>query len=186
MLLPRAFIPQHLENKMWKKPTGYSRKLLAQHVTSSILRILTAPGKPGKCLHVPYGDKLGVGLAQVQDGWGCSRWVSGCLSHQSDNQEKLPGQQGEEKGLLCMGSPRHHLSPGPQEIGSLCPVAKKSAVSGMKLMLWDVQVPAYAGPGIFYGGWRRALVWSGVTDFKRSRACHSSYWGYTCQCVICL
>lgn len=57
-------------------------------------------------------------------------------------QENLPGQQGEEKGLLSMGSPSHHLSPGLQEIGSLCPVAKKSAVSGMKLMLRDVQIPA--------------------------------------------
>lgn len=32
-------------------------------------------------------------------------------------QEKLPGQQGEEKGLLSMGSPSHDLSPGLQEIG---------------------------------------------------------------------
>lgn len=57
-----------LRTKMWKKPTGYSRNLLAQHITNSTLRILTAQGKPGRCLLVPYGDKSGVGLAQVQDG----------------------------------------------------------------------------------------------------------------------
>lgn len=68
MLPPEVFIPQYLENKMWKKTTGYCRKLLAQRITNYILRILTAQGKPSRCLHVPYSDKLGVGLAQVQDG----------------------------------------------------------------------------------------------------------------------
>lgn len=63
-------------------------------------------------------------------------------------QGKLPGQQGEKKGLLSMGSPSH-LSPGLQEIGSSCPVAKKTAISGIKLLLWDVQILAHAGPGIF-------------------------------------
>lgn len=78
--------------------------------------------------------------------------VSGCLCHHSGNQEipgNLPGQQGEGKGLLSMGSPSHHLSPRLQETRSLCPAAQEAAVSGMKLMLWDVQILTYAGPGVF-------------------------------------
>lgn len=50
LLLPEVFTPHYLQNKIWKKTTGYSRKLLAQHVTNSILRILTAQGKPDVCM----------------------------------------------------------------------------------------------------------------------------------------
>lgn len=78
-----------------------------------------------------------------------SEWLSATPVATRKFQEKLLGQQGEEKGLRSMGPPSHHLSPGLQEIDSLCPVAQKTEVSGMKLMLQDAQTLAHAGPGMF-------------------------------------
>lgn len=45
-----------LRTRCAKNHSGYYKKLLAQQVTKSTLRVLIAQGKPCRCLHVPYGD----------------------------------------------------------------------------------------------------------------------------------
>lgn len=92
-------------------------------------------------------------------------------------QKKLPGQQGDEKVLVSTDSPSHHLflSSGLQETSSLCPASQKAAVSGMKLRLQDAHAYA-AQEGIFQGGTRWVLAWSGLTDYKNSRLATVAIW----------
>lgn len=67
MLFAGAFIPHYLQNKIWEKTNWLFQE------TACLACYQLNPENLGcsrktRCLHVPHGEKWGVGLAQVQDG----------------------------------------------------------------------------------------------------------------------